>query len=120
MNDVFARAITRGESTLGKTGPFYDDILRALIATGNNLGFFVDREAELVSSPLTEAKLSKDAKARADLSSRAIFGFGEALNLDEKGRIVPSDIASLFASGRQLDDVGKEKLCRDTGHHVDR
>ncbi len=47
MNDVFARAITRGESTLGKTGPFYDDILRALIATGNNLGFFVDREAEL-------------------------------------------------------------------------
>ncbi len=59
MNDVFARAITRGESALGRTGPFYDDILRALIATGNNLGFFIDREAELVVPPLSDKEIAR-------------------------------------------------------------
>ena len=125
MNDVFARAITRGESTLGKTGPFYDDILRALIATGNNLGFFIDREAELGVPPLDDDKIAETSLRRARKSSQAIFGEEGGFVLDGSGRVVPSDVVSLFASGRQIDDVGKDSFatiriitCTDDEGHV--
>ena len=110
MNDVFARAITRGEATLGKTGPFYDDILRALIATGNNLGFFVDREAELAVPPLSDMEIARRSVERAVDSADAIFGDGRTFNCDQRGRIVPSDVVSLFASGRQIDDIGRDSF----------
>ena len=108
MNDVFARAILRVESSLGATGPFYDDILRAVIASGNTFGFFIDRPAELGPSGLADGQLAELAEERAVRSSRAIFGLDRGFNVDKDGRIVPSDITSLFASGRQIDDVGKD------------
>ncbi|HEY8312374.1 MAG TPA: hypothetical protein VIG47_17530, partial [Gemmatimonadaceae bacterium] len=110
MNDVFARAILRLESSLGATGPLYDDILRALIASGNTFGFFIDSEAELGPSGLSEEQLAKRAKDRADASSLAIFGVKGAFNQDANGRILPSNIASLFASGRQIDDLGRDSF----------
>ncbi|NEN06023.1 hypothetical protein G3T36_09060 [Diaminobutyricibacter tongyongensis] len=108
MNGAFAHAITRFESSLGRTGPFYDDILRGLIASGNTFGFFIDRPAELGPSGLTEKRLAELARLRAAMSSNAVFGSDGAFRVDANERIVPSDITSLLASGRQIDDIGKD------------
>jgi hypothetical protein len=120
MKDAFAHAILRTESSLGATGPFYDDILRALIASGNTLGFFVDRPAKLGPSGLSAQELARRTHELADNSSKYIYGTGGALDQDSNGRILPSDVVSLLASGRQIDGIGLEDFatiriitCRD-------
>ena len=66
MSDAFARGILRFESSLGVVGPFFDDILRAVIACGNNLGFFVDREAVLGPSGLSDEELADTGRGTGE------------------------------------------------------
>ena len=40
----------------------------------------------------------------------AIFGTDGGLGLDGSRRIVPTDVASLFASARQIDDIGRDSF----------
>jgi hypothetical protein len=110
MKDTFAHAILRMESSLGATGPLYDDILRALIVSGNTFGFFVDRHAKLGPSAVSKGDLANRSRESAKGRSTAIYGREAAFNLDPEGHIVPSDIPSLFASGRQIDDIGRKEF----------
>jgi hypothetical protein len=110
MGDVFARAILRAESSLGRVGPFYDDILRGLIACGNNLGFFIDTEARLGPSGLTEEELAEAfAQSRRDIWQSVMGATGDFASTADN-RIVPTDLASLFASGQQIDVIGQDQL----------
>lgn len=83
----------------------YDDLLSTLIADGQRFGFFEDGGPDFVENAI-------DAGERLARSQDAVLDSEKALDrrlqIDENGNIVPTDVASLFASSSQIDNIGQD------------
>jgi hypothetical protein len=108
-NNVFADTAGIFQGALGATGSSYDAILGMLIHDGHTLGMFREGRAEvekLQLSPYLD-KSNRDAARAAD---SAIYGRTDSLAIDERNRVLPHDLASLFAGASQIDNVGRSNF----------
>jgi hypothetical protein len=106
INDIAANGANNLGNVLGATGPFYDDILEAIIHDGQALGLFNDGEAVLGDPTISNTELDKRAGDSAVESWEQINDEGIGYNLDDNNRIKPTDVSSLLAGAKQIDATG--------------
>lgn len=106
-SDAWANSLENLQGILGATGPLYDDMLSLLIHDGHTFGWFRDGQAHLGVPTVTEQAIEGANFTAASDSAAAIYGPDGRITVDLKNRILPSDVASLFAGSAQIDNVGQ-------------
>ncbi|WP_413602320.1 hypothetical protein [Curtobacterium sp. Curtsp57] len=101
------KIVAVGQQSLGdlRSMGVYDDLLGTLIADGHRFGLFEDGVPEFVTDAIDpDERLARTQDALSD-SEAALDG---RLQIDANGNIIPTDVASLFASSSQIDGIGQD------------
>ncbi|GGL05746.1 hypothetical protein JOE58_000310 [Curtobacterium luteum] len=95
------------QSALGDLRRFgsYDNLLATLIADGNRFGLFEDGTPRFVDDAISEHQLDR---RRETAFGDSVAQTGLELRADAHGNVVPTDVASLFASSSQIDLMGQQ------------
>ena len=83
----------------------YENLLSTLIADGHRFGLFEDGDPYFVTDVLGSDERKKRAQ---DTLSDSETALGKHLKIDDEGNVIPTDVASLFASSSQIDGIGQD------------
>ncbi|WP_267420042.1 MULTISPECIES: hypothetical protein [unclassified Curtobacterium] len=83
----------------------YENLLSTLIADGHRFGLFEDGDPYFVTDVLGSDERKKRAQ---DTLSDSETALGRHLKIDDEGNVIPTDVASLFASSSQIDGIGQD------------
>ena len=107
LTELSPQLVTLIEQTLGDAQALgvYPVLLGVVIADGHRVGWFDDGSATLVTGAVSAA----DAERRArDAIADSQAEIGDQLRFDQQLRILPTDVASLFAGANQIDRIGDD------------